>query len=440
MSVAAPVWHLSPESQVKPSPDSHTSATSRKVNRNSLSFEKGIVHHEKLLPARPPSITGGFQEDASKSCAKKMPEVESEMNLAVTQTNQTVSAALATLPPISPISPFAMQMPLNKKTSYEKRHQFSSVENTDNFLAFLLQKKRQTNTNYKRYSAVGSVPQHSAAEPSFKQDGQSPGMGRNSPYDHTPFHTAIHSVTRSQNGLATATKNDIEVQNNIPTKGVEGSRDQGDFSVNRVEYRSFHSTPVAGNLDPQTPSAEDANASQDGGKPNNVTSKVSHGWEDTRLLSAEDIQRALLSEIMAYNPPNPDAPRLTEESLIKKGSQAPRARSEDSFCGRISDAGLETRKENVRATQGRPANDELRTVGNTEHHFRVAWECDRWAPDLSYMPEYIRMDWVPYVPRGPTVAVDTSTEGFRQGRLPVYDRVLGEEVIQPDCIPGEFVK
>jgi hypothetical protein len=114
-----------------------------------MSFEKGTVHHEKLLPAHPPSIIGGVQEDASK-CAKKISEVESEMNLAVTQTNQTVSAALATLPPISPISPFAMQMPLNKKTSYEKRHQFSSVENTDNFLAFLLQKKKQTNTNYKR--------------------------------------------------------------------------------------------------------------------------------------------------------------------------------------------------------------------------------------------------------------------------------------------------
>jgi hypothetical protein len=156
---------------------------------------------------------------------------------------------------------------------------------------------------------------------------------------------------------------------------------------------------------------------------------------EAQFQQGRAIHKALMSEILALPPVNPNAPKLTEESLIQNSGWPARDRSGDSFCDKISDTGVETKKEKVRASQGRDAADELRNRSSWYPHI-PDWEQKNWALDASYVPTYIQQDWLPSTTDWKDYPVDTSTEGFKLGKLPVNDTVLGTEVIQPSCIPG----
>lgn len=67
----------------------------------------------------------------------------------------------------------------------------------------------------------------------------------------------------------------------------------------------------------------------------------------------------------------------------------------------------------------------------------VDWETDRVAFDNSFMPKYIREDWEPKLPRGPTAAIDTGAEEF-QLAVPVVDTTFVVPPEQPLTIPGKF--
>jgi hypothetical protein len=248
------------------------------------------------------------------------------------------------------------------------------------------------------------------------------------------------NVTCVSNGLKAAEHGPMAVQGNIPAAATSNLLHGREFYVPLRGPEAVTPATVDEDLDQDDASSRDARAVQNSLSSNNVTRQSSHGWEDSRLLNAKEIKKALLSEMMAYSPLDPDAPRLTAETLIERSCWAPRVRSEDSFCDRVSDTGVEMKKENVRALQGRSAADELLNRDSEWYPCPLDWEYTRYDLDLSFMPKYIREDWLPFVPRGRAVTVDTSTESFRQGKLPVNDRVLGKEIIQPDCIPGEFYK
>lgn len=436
---AVAIWRVSPDSQAKQLQDSPTYAASIEENEFLPSVEKCIIGHERMAPVQSPSAINVSQEVAFELSFSQKTGVDSKQNLDVAQQDQTAPTSHAILPPLSPISPCTMQTPSSQPADHKSRQLQFSVENTENFLAFLQkkEKEKESHGSWKKYVTPGRIPLYGDRESSFKQDGHFQSTTQITQPGNIQVNTTAQSLTHSPNEITAPAKNSIKVQTYMPVREVDTFNGQGSFSVSRAEHVNLHSSFTARNVDPKAPSADHVNAPRDNGKPNNVTRKASHGWGDTRLISAGDIQKALLSEIMAYNPPKPGAPRLTTESLVSKSGLVSQ-RSEDSFCDGVSDAGVETRKENVRATHGRVTNDDIQAWEISGHQFRLDWEYERLTADLSYMPEYISVDWLPFVPRGTAVAVDTSTEEFRQGKLPVYDNMLGEEIIQPDCIPGEF--
>ena len=436
---AVAIWRVSPDSQAKQLQDSPTYAASIEANEFLPSVEKGIIVYERMAPVQSPSTITVSQEVAFEPSFSQKIGVESKQNLDVAKQDRTTPTSHTILPLLSPISPCTMQTPSSQPADHKSRQLQFSVENTDNFLAFLQkkEKEKESHGSWKKYVAPGRIPLHADRESDFKQDGYFQSTTQITQPGNIQVNTTAQSLTHSPNEITVPAKNGIEVQTYMPVREVDTFNGQGGFSVSRAEHVNLHSSLTARNVDPKAPSVDHVNAPRNNGKPNYATLKASHGWEDTRLISAGDIKKALLSEIMAYNPPKPGAPRTTAESRVSKSGLVSQ-RSEDSFCDGVSDTGVETRKENVRATHGRVTNDDIPAWEISGHQFRLDWEYERLTADLSYMPEYISVDWLPFVPRGPVVAVDTSTEEFRQGKLPVYDTVLGEEIIQPDCIPGEF--
>lgn len=305
--------------------------------------------------------------------------------------------------------PAAMQMPPAQRTNYAVRGPDFDTKGTNDFLAFLQQKKPVG----KVYTAIDNSPDLRDAT---------------NQAEIVRFGGAAHQVAVTQNGIEKNMPADRKAR--LPNIG------QVNPSVTRGEFGVAPSAAAAGIRQQGNTAPGNVGATQNKGNSNNAV--VPQTWDDTRLEDVSQIHKAIYSEIMSYAPPNPEAARLTEESLVKNSGWAPRMRSEDSFCGKISDSGLEKQKEKVRAEQGIPAAKELLDWDNTWLAPAADWG-ERYVLDLSFMPNYIREDWAPYVPSGPSVTVDTTTEGFRLGKLPVNGSVLATEVIQPDCIPGEFV-
>jgi hypothetical protein len=316
----------------------------------------------------------------------------------------TGPAAQSTLPAV-------VQMPPAQPANHATRRADFDTKGRDEFLAFLLKKQ-----------PVGKV--YSAIDSSLDLK------------DATNQAEIVRSG--GADPLQAVAQNGIE--KNIPAdrKDCLPYINQASPSVTRGDLGVAPSAAAAGNWQQGHTTTGNAGATQNKGNSNKAAVQAPHTWDDTRLLDVKEIHKALVSEIMAYAPPNPNAARLTEESLVKNSGWAPRVRSEDSFCGKVSDSGVEKQKEKVRAEQGIPAAKELLDWDNTWLSPAADWG-ERYVLDLSFMPNYIREDWAPFVPSGPAVTVDTTAQGFRLGKLPVNGNILGDEVIQPDSIPGEFV-
>ena len=390
-SVGDPIWHISPKSEVKQSPGSYASAASMAVNQ---SYQSEVPHQVQPISA---------------------PQFD-----------------------LQPTSPVTAQTPQTQPTVDKNRLQHSSVDNTDVFLAFIEQRSRDSPANGKRYVAIATSPQPESRDKDVNHEPQASATATNSLKENTPLRTAPNAVTYTPTSLIPVMQSGMMAQTGTPIEKNGNLHTERSFSVPRTSHEAASFTVAAGNLR-QATTLVGGMAFQNHGNSNSATGQVSHGWEeDPILLNAKDIQKALLSEIMVRNPLDRGASPLTEESLMKNGGWAPRVHSEDSFCGKVSDTGVEMKKENVRASQGKDAADELLHRDHSYYPHIPEWDSARWALDASFIPTYIQEDWLPLVPHGRAVTVDTSTESFRQGKLPVSDRVLGEEVIQPDCIPGEF--
>jgi hypothetical protein len=413
------------------------SAASMDSNKSSPSTKRVIISRERTT--RPSSTPCGSQEEDFVAFPyKKSKESPKKFDLA--ETIQQVSTDPAPQPALQSVWPVTTQTDHVELAVHRNRYPPSSVENTDNFLAFLLKKEKNSRMNGKRYVAVDTSIQPKITEADVKHGGQYSVIVQNNRKEDISIYPVPKNVTCVSNGLKAAEHGPMAVQGNIPAAATSNLLHGREFSVPLTGPEAVTPATVDEDLDQDDTSSRDARAVQNSLSSNNVTRQSSHGWEDSRLLNAKEIQKALLSEMMAYGPLDPDAPRLTAETLIERSCWAPRVRSEDSFCDRVSDTGVEMKKENVRALQGRSAADELLNRDSEWYPCPLDWEYSRYDLDLSFMPKYIREDWLPFVPHGRAVTVDTSTEGFRQGKLPVNDRVLGKEVIQPDCIPGEFYK
>lgn len=125
------------------------------------------------------------------------------------------------------------------------------------------------------------------------------------------------------------------------------------------------------------------------------------------------------------------------DELVKAGFE-PR-HSSDGIDDRISDSGVEEKaKEDVRASQGQdPKNEFLDWDGKTWRPAPVDWETDRAAFDNSFMPKYIRQDWEPSVPRGPSVAVDIRDPKFELA-VWVGEKGFESPIDHPMTMPGKF--
>ena len=390
-SVGGPIWYISPKSEVKQSPDSYASAATMAVNKP---IQSEVPHHVQPISA---------------------PQFD-----------------------LTPTSTVTAQTPHNQPAIDKNRLQHYSVDNTDVFLAFMQKRSRDSPATGKKYVATVTSPQPGGRESDVKHERQASATAPHTPKENIPLCTAPHAITYASTSLLPVTHNGMTALPGPPAERTSTFHKQGCFSVPRTSQYAAPFTAAAGNL-PEDTVPVGGRAIQNHGNSNNATRAASHGWEDSLLLNAKDIQKALLSEIMAHNSLDRGAPPLTQESLLKNGGWTPRVHSEDSFCGKISDTGVEMKKENVRASQGKDAADELLHRDHSYYPQVPEWDYARWALDPSFIPTYIHEDWLPLVPHGRAVTVDTSAEGFRQGKLPVNDRVLGDEVIQPDCIPGEFI-
>ncbi len=109
------------------------------------------------------------------------------------------------------------------------------------------------------------------------------------------------------------------------------------------------------------------------------------------------------------------------------------------FEDRVSDSGIGDRaKENVRASQGQdPSKEFLDWDGKSWRPPPVDWETDRGTFDNSFMPKYIMQDWVPSVPRGSEVEINTKDPKFELA-LSVAERGFQAPIEHPMTIPGKL--
>lgn len=436
-SGAVTLWHISPRSQGNQFPD-RQATTFESANGSSISKQNAHNEHPTTFPIVSPFVISGSQEDAFLNFLNKKAAADAQ-KLALAKVSQPVPTDPASQSIPQSTSRTTIQTPPTQPEAGTSRHSHFSTERTDDFLEFLLKKEEDLRASGKSYSAVSNSSHRKDTAKEVEYEVQLATTVRNTANEQNVFRQVPVHATCSPNTLGAATENVIAARTNMHAEATphQPHDSQGNFVVPRVDPAAYPSAAVSSDLRLQNGTTVIAKVNQTNDNSNDGVLHAAHGWEQSHLLNAKDIKNALLSEIMTYVPPNPDAVRLTEESLVRNTGWAPRVRSEDSFCGRISDAGVERQKENVRASQGMSAAEELLDWDKSWLPPPCDWEGDRYVLDLSFVPKYILEDWAPSVPCGPALTVDISAEGFRLGRLPVNDRVLGEEVIQPDCIPGE---
>jgi hypothetical protein len=64
------------------------------------------------------------------------------------------------------------------------------------------------------------------------------------------------------------------------------------------------------------------------------------------------------------------------------------------------------------------------------------WETDRASFDNSFMKGYIKGDWEPKVPRGPSVAIETKAKEYQVGVPVGFETPFVSALEQPLTIPG----
>lgn len=113
--------------------------------------------------------------------------------------------------------------------------------------------------------------------------------------------------------------------------------------------------------------------------------------------------------------------------------------SNEGFYDKVGNSGVqENAKENVRASQGLDPKDEfLDWDGKSWRPPPCDWENDRSAFDNSFMGKYIRQDWVPSVPSGSDVEVDTKDPKFELA-VSVGENGFETPIEHPMTIPGKF--
>lgn len=127
-------------------------------------------------------------------------------------------------------------------------------------------------------------------------------------------------------------------------------------------------------------------------------------------------------------------PPLTEDAMLATWGQAPHEFSSDH---RISDDGVEEfkQKENVRGAQGKSVAEELLDWDKRWLPPPCVWE-DRGGFDTSFIPEYIRDDWLPNLTPG-LVHFDLATDDFRFGRSAIDEAgKLADPIVHEDTLPG----
>lgn len=318
-----------------------------------------------------------------------------------------------------------------------------SVSRHEDFTTFLSRKEKESLSKGRRYHAASTNPAHKEAVRQPEQRTQPSTLDHEKSAGGSRVDT---STTLNRGHLMALPRNNMAIQSSKTPWAAphQPYSSQGAFKVPRSSLEPS-STAMAKVLGQSKTSAEKAIVNQNNGNSNDIFPTSSVGWDDPSLLKlgqmhkAGELHKAIVDEFMGSVLTHSNTLPLTEGSLAISTGLAPRVESEDSLYGQVSDEGIRgKKKENVRATQGIPATEELLDFQNKWMPPPCNWEVDRPIFDISFMPKYIREDWAPGIPCGPSVTVDISAEGFRLGKLPVNGKYLGEEVIQPDSIPGEF--
>ena len=124
------------------------------------------------------------------------------------------------------------------------------------------------------------------------------------------------------------------------------------------------------------------------------------------------------------------------DALVHSGFEPQDAN--EGFYDKISNSGVrEKAKQNVRASQGQdPKKELLDWDGKTWRPAPCDWENDRCTFDNSFMAQYIQQDWVPSVPSGSDVEIDTKDPKFELA-VCVGEKGFEAPIEHPMTIPGK---
>jgi hypothetical protein len=405
----------------------------------SRSKQNEISQQSAVLPVRSSFTINGSQEDAFMSFLNNKVAAQAKTKELTSRAQEVSSKSIA-----ESTSQNKLHISQSQSALGVTRHPHF-VGRGEDFTTFLLRKENESLTKGRRYHAASTNQAHKEAlqqpeqqtQPSTLDHEKSAGGNR---VDTSTSLNRGHLMALPRNNMATQSSKTPWDAPHQPHSS------QGAFKVPRSSLEPS-STAMAKVLGQSKTSAEKAIVNQNNGNFNDIFPTSSLGWDDSSLQNlgqmhkAGELHKAILDEIMGSVLTNSNTlPSLTEESLAISTGLAPRVEPEDSLYGKVSDEGIrgKKKKENVRATQGIPATEELLDFQNKWMPPPCNWEVDRPIFDNSFLPKYIREDWAPGIPCGPSVTVDISAEGFRLGKLPVNGKFLGEEVIQPDSIPGKL--
>jgi L-amino acid N-acyltransferase YncA len=164
-------------------------------------------------------------------------------------------------------------------------------------------------------------------------------------------------------------------------------------------------------------------------------SSTGHRFQNP-LIDMKLLNSSILADLNAHKMLPASPLRLTQDMFVENLGFSPQ-QSINIFEDRISDTGIsEQPREIIRATQGKDATEHLLDWDGKMLPAPCDWETDRGIFDTSFIPNYIKEWQGNGIPCGPSVTVDTSSEGFRSGNQPVANDKLDDPVIQPDSIPG----
>lgn len=433
-SIASPIWHISPQSDTKQSLGTHASLV-RIQGYQGLSTDN--TEHEKIQGD--PQLPSASKSSEEVPCITNLEESSKKHSLdqrCLTEESRQAQSPTTPHDTVQQTPALTVKTPQNQAAAKLKSYTPSLVDNTDAFLAYMKKTMKDGSTRGKRYVALNPALQSEGKETDASMNHESEASPtiqtphkENIPLSSTP-NNAISALT----GLKAVKHSDIAVDTTSHVGNQDMIHQNQKLPVSQTIHDPTVSMVATDILSQDNAIPAGIKATQDRA-PNIATHPMPLQVTEAQFQQARAIHKALMSEILAIPPVNPNAPKLTEESLIQNGGWPARHRSGDSFCDKISDTGVETKKENVRASQGRDAADELRNRSSWYPHI-PDWEQKNWALDASYVPTYIEQDWLPSTTDWKDYPVDTNTEGFKLGKLPVNDRVLGAEVIQPSCIPG----